>query len=105
MAYSTAASRATRGTQSNATSGSGAAGARLLQFFQHHERGALADGHAAPVAIERATGFGSEELQRVEAHEADARERVHAASDRGGDHAVGDEIGGERQRRGAGAAR
>src|SRR2546426_9137405 len=33
------------------------------------------------------------------------RSRVHAASDRGGDHAVGDEIGGERQRRGAGAAR
>src|SRR5207247_852321 len=145
IAYSTAASRATRGTQSNATSGSGVTrfavggttswtSARMVATASRAPAAAIVwpimdfvelirsrpapnttriarasirsfCGVAVPCAFARAAGFGAEELQRVEAHEADARERVHAASDRGGDHAVGDEIGGERQRRGAGAAR
>ena len=78
--------------------------ARANDVLEHHERGALADRHAAPVAIEGTTRRRVEELQRVEPHEADPRQRVDPTGERQRNDAVGHEIGGHRQRGGAGAA-
>ena len=77
----------------------------MSRVLQHDEARALADGHTASGEIERPAGIGVEQAKRVEAHEADARERIGAAGERHRHHAIGDEIGGNGERRGARAAR
>jgi hypothetical protein len=77
---------------------------RGVRVLEHDERGAFADGHATTLAVERPARPGVEQLERVEAQEADAGEGVHTARHRGGDDAVGDQVGGQRQRHGSRAA-
>src|SRR5206468_7195018 len=48
-----------------------AARLRPLRVLEHDERGALAEGHAPTIAVERAAGHRVEELEGVEPHEAD----------------------------------
>ena len=74
-------------------------------LLEDEERGGLADGHAAAVAVEGPARLGVEQLERIEAHEADARERVDAADQRHVDHAVADQVRAERDGGGAGCAR
>ena len=72
-----------------------AAPAAVLGVFEHDERGRFADGHAAPPAIEGPARLGVEQLERVEAHEADARDGVHAPCQRQRGRARADEVGAE----------
>src|SRR5438093_6747585 len=73
--------------------------------LEHQEAGALADRHPAALLIERTARRRIEKLQRVEAHEADAGDRVDTAGDRDVDHTVGDQLGRLRERDRARAAR
>ena len=81
--------------------GAPAARAAAPGVLEDEERGGLADGHAAAVAVEGPARLGVEQLERIEAHEADARERVDAADQRHVDHAVADQVGAERDGGGA----
>ena len=74
----------------------------VLRVLDDQERGGLPDGHAAPIAVEGTARRGIEQLERVEAHEADVGQRVHAAHQRGRGHARADEIGAQRDRGRAG---
>ena len=77
---------------------------RAASVLEHHERGALADGHAAPITIEGTARRRVEELQRIEPHEADPRQCIDSAGDRQRSDTVRHEIGRERERHGPGAA-
>ena len=77
-------------------------GVRLV--LEHDEARALAERHAPAVPGERAARLGIEQLERVEAHEADAGHGVDPARERERHLAGGDQLGREPERRAARAA-
>ena len=77
--------------QLRVAAGAASPGVRLV--LEHDESRALAERHASAVPGERAARLGIEQLERVEAHEADPGHGIDPARERERHVAGGDQLG------------